>query len=130
MVKLNKIYTRTGDDGTTGLASGPRRMKDDLRVESYGTVDELNAFLGFARSICKDEEIAAWTQTIQKILFRLGSALATPPESKKQPPVIAPEDVLNSGEASVALRQVGSWLSTKLKKGNVHSGKAVGSAGQ
>ena len=46
MVKLNKIYTRTGDDGTTGLGSGERRLKSDLRVEAYGTVDEANACVG------------------------------------------------------------------------------------
>ena len=49
MVKLNKIYTRTGDNGTTGLAAGPRRKKHDLRVESYGAVDEANAAIGLAR---------------------------------------------------------------------------------
>jgi cob(I)alamin adenosyltransferase len=49
MVKLNKIYTRTGDDGTTGLGTGERRLKCDLRVEAYGTVDEANACIGLAR---------------------------------------------------------------------------------
>ena len=49
MVKLNKIYTRTGDDGTTGLVRGPRRRKDDLRIEAFGTVDEANSFIGLAR---------------------------------------------------------------------------------
>lgn len=87
------ISTTRGDGGQTGLAGGIRVSKADLRVEAYGSVDELNTALGFARSICSDEQIAAWTDTIQRTLFRLGSALATPPESKKQPPVISPEDV-------------------------------------
>jgi cob(I)alamin adenosyltransferase len=87
------ISTTRGDGGQTGLAGGIRVSKADLRVESYGTVDELNTVLGFARSICQDPEIKAWTETIQRTLFRLGSALATPPESKKQPPVISTEDV-------------------------------------
>ena len=87
------ISTKRGDGGQTGLAGGIRVSKADLRVESYGTVDELNTVLGFARSICQDPEIKAWTETIQRTLFRLGSALATPPESKKQPPVISAEDV-------------------------------------
>lgn len=87
------IATTRGDGGQTGLAGGIRVSKADLRVESYGTVDELNTVLGFARSICQDKEIAAWTETIQRTLFRLGSALATPPESKKQPPIISAEDV-------------------------------------
>ncbi len=87
------IATKRGDQGQTGLAGGIRISKADLRVESYGTVDELNTVLGFARSICKDEQIAQWSQEIQKTLFRVGSALATPPESKKKPPVITSEDV-------------------------------------
>ena len=49
MVKLNKIYTKTGDNGTTGLAAGPRRLKSDLRVEAYGTIDEANSAIGLAR---------------------------------------------------------------------------------
>jgi cob(I)alamin adenosyltransferase len=87
------ISTTRGDSGQTGLAGGIRVSKADLRVESYGTVDELNTVLGFARSICQDSEIKAWTETIQRTLFRLGSALATPSESKKKPPVISAEDV-------------------------------------
>ena len=87
------ISTTRGDNGQTGLAGGIRVSKADLRVEAYGTVDELNTVLGFARSICTNTQIATWTETIQRTLFRLGSALATPPESKKQPPVISPEDV-------------------------------------
>jgi cob(I)alamin adenosyltransferase len=87
------IATKRGDGGQTGLAGGIRISKADLRVEAYGTVDELNTFLGFARSICSDEEISGWTETIQRTLFRLGSALATPPESPKGPPVLSTEDV-------------------------------------
>lgn len=81
MVKLNKIYTRTGDDGTTGLVRGPRRSKADLRVEAYGTVDEANAFIGLARlhsgAMPKVDTVLA---RIQNDLFDLGSDLATPPE--------------------------------------------------
>jgi cob(I)alamin adenosyltransferase len=87
------IATKRGDGGQTGLAGGIRVSKADLRVESYGSIDELNTVLGFARSICQDKEIAAWTEEIQRTLFRVGSALATPPESKKQPPVLTPEDI-------------------------------------
>ena len=87
------IATKRGDGGQTGLAGGIRVSKADLRVESYGSVDELNSTLGFARSICQNKEIAAWTEDIQKTLFRVGSALATPPESRKTPPVISTEDV-------------------------------------
>jgi cob(I)alamin adenosyltransferase len=87
------ITTKRGDGGETGMAGGIRISKADLRVESYGSIDELNTVLGFARSICQNEEIAAWTEEIQRTLFRVGSALATPPESKKQPPVISSEDI-------------------------------------
>jgi cob(I)alamin adenosyltransferase len=87
------IATTRGDGGQTGLAGGIRVSKADFRVETYGSVDELNTVLGFARSICTNKEIAGWTEQIQRTLFRLGSALATPPESKKQPPIISAEDV-------------------------------------
>ena len=87
------IATKRGDGGQTGLAGGIRVSKADLRVESYGSIDELNTVLGFARSICQNQEIAAWTEEIQRTLFRVGSALATPPESKKQPPVLTTEDL-------------------------------------
>src|ERR1700761_9221407 len=87
------IATKHGDAGQTGLAGGIRISKADLRVEAYGSVDELNSVLGFARSICTNKDIHDWTEGIQRTLFRLGSALATPPESKKVPPVISPEEV-------------------------------------
>src|ERR1700679_1197998 len=87
------IATTRGDGGETGLAGGIRISKADLRVESYGSVDELNTVLGFARSICQNKEIASWTETIQRTLFRVGSAIATPPESKKQPPIVTTEDI-------------------------------------
>jgi cob(I)alamin adenosyltransferase len=79
MVKLNRIYTRTGDDGTTGLVRGPRRRKDDLRIEAYGTVDEANSAVGVARlastGMPKVDNVLA---RIQNDLFDLGSDLATP----------------------------------------------------
>jgi cob(I)alamin adenosyltransferase len=77
------ISTKRGDAGQTGLAGGIRVSKSHIRVEAYGTVDELNASLGLARSICQDEELRSKTFAIQKELFRVGSALATPPESRK-----------------------------------------------
>jgi cob(I)alamin adenosyltransferase len=91
--KKMSIATKHGDKGQTGLAGGIRISKADVRVEAYGTVDELNTVLGFARSICTNKEIVGWTEQIQKTLFRLGSALATPPESRKPQPHITAEDV-------------------------------------
>jgi cob(I)alamin adenosyltransferase len=77
------IATKTGDAGQTGLAGGVRVSKSHLRVETYGTVDELNAALGLARSFCQDEDIRKKTFTIQKELFQVGAELATPRESRK-----------------------------------------------
>jgi cob(I)alamin adenosyltransferase len=87
------IATTRGDGGQTGLAGGTRISKADLRVESYGTVDELNTVLGFARSICKNAEIAGWTEDIQRTLFRVGSALATSPDSSKASGIVSLEDI-------------------------------------
>ncbi|OHV78319.1 cob(I)yrinic acid a,c-diamide adenosyltransferase [Ensifer sp. LCM 4579] len=79
MVRLNKIYTRTGDNGTTGLVAGPRRSKSDLRVEAYGSIDEANAFVGLARQHTKDMgELDSMLMRIQNDLFDLGADLATP----------------------------------------------------
>ena len=86
MVKLNKIYTKTGDDGTTGLGNGERRKKYDLRVAAYGSVDEANAAIGMARLYTKEDnpELDAMLQAIQNDMFDLGADLATP-ESDKPP---------------------------------------------
>lgn len=79
MVKLNRIYTRTGDDGSTGLVNGERRSKHDLRVEAYGTVDEANSVIGVARAALPSKsELAELLAAIQNDLFDLGSDLATP----------------------------------------------------
>ena len=80
MVKLNKIYTKTGDDGTTGLVGGARRAKYDLRVESYGAVDEANSMIGIARCHTRAKpSFDAALKRIQHDLFDLGADLATPP---------------------------------------------------
>lgn len=79
MVVLNRIYTRTGDDGTTALGTGERRPKYDLRIASYGTVDELNATLGLARlHTASVPEMDAMLARIQNDLFDLGADLCTP----------------------------------------------------
>src|SRR5664279_184332 len=79
MVILNRIYTRTGDDGTTALGSGERRPKHDVRVAAYGTVDETNAAIGVARLHLKElAELDAMLGLIQNDLFDLGADLAVP----------------------------------------------------
>ena len=90
---MSSIATKSGDAGTTALAGGFRLSKSDLRVESYGTVDELNTVLGFARSICTQGDIAAWTETIQRKLFMVGAALSSPPAALKVKTYVTPEDV-------------------------------------
>ncbi len=84
MVVLSKIYTRTGDDGTTALGSGKRVAKYDLRVEAYGTLDETNAVIGLARLHTSetDSELDAMLARIQNDLFDLGADLCFPDETK------------------------------------------------
>jgi cob(I)alamin adenosyltransferase len=83
MVVLSKIYTRTGDDGTTALGSGRRVSKYDLRVEAYGTLDESNAAIGIARLYTKEQpELDAMLARIQNDLFDLGADLCFPDEAK------------------------------------------------
>jgi len=77
------IATTRGDAGQTGLAGGIRVSKASIRVEAYGNVDELNAALAFARSICDEPGIAGLTRSIQQDLFKIASALATPLNSPK-----------------------------------------------
>jgi cob(I)alamin adenosyltransferase len=83
MVILNKIYTRTGDDGTTALGSGERRKKYDLRIAAYGTLDETNAAIGVARLHTAGEPaLDAALSRIQNDLFDAGADLATPSKGK------------------------------------------------
>ena len=81
---INRVYTRQGDQGETGLAGGQRVPKDGRRIEAYGTVDELNCFIGLARVTASGETganaLAAILLRVQHELFNLGSILATLPE--------------------------------------------------
>jgi cob(I)alamin adenosyltransferase len=96
-IHLNRIYTRAGDRGQTRLVGGQRVAKDDLRIDCYGTVDELNSFLGAARATAEDlsrhfEPLDTFGKTLKRVqheLFNLGSILATLPEDvhPKQPTI-------------------------------------------
>jgi cob(I)alamin adenosyltransferase len=100
-IALTRIYTRTGDAGQTGLAGGQRVPKDDLRIDCYGTVDELNAFVGVARTTAEElsdragelVSFSAMLKRVQHELFNLGSILATLPQDvhPKQPRIAAAE---------------------------------------
>ncbi len=83
MVTLNRIYTRTGDDGSTGLIGNERRSKSDLRIEAIGAVDETNAAIGLARLECREIDVLdRLLRTIQNDLFDLGADLATPDDEE------------------------------------------------
>jgi cob(I)alamin adenosyltransferase len=80
---INRVYTRTGDSGETGLGGGHRVAKDSARIEAYGTVDELNSFLGVARATAEELGLREFCETLLRVqheLFNLGSILATRPE--------------------------------------------------
>jgi cob(I)alamin adenosyltransferase len=102
MPRLTKIYTRTGDKGETGLVGGHRVPKDSLRIEAYGTVDELNAALGVVRAFCHEaapqteatRELDGVLRGIQNTLFNLGAELATLPADRRPGmPEVAAEHV-------------------------------------
>ncbi|MGA7745823.1 MAG: cob(I)yrinic acid a,c-diamide adenosyltransferase [Candidatus Aquilonibacter sp.] len=103
MPKLTRIYTRTGDDGTTGLVGGQRVKKNALRIETYGTVDECSSAIGMARSALRPllatharaARLDTWLAWVQDALFNLGSDLATMPKDRWEGmPLIAHEDAV------------------------------------
>jgi cob(I)alamin adenosyltransferase len=98
MPKLTRIYTRTGDDGTTGLVGGARVKKNSLRIETYGTLDELSSFIGVARTHMSAElqddavqRLDGWLAWTQDVLFNLGAELATPSEKRWEDMPLASE---------------------------------------
>jgi cob(I)alamin adenosyltransferase len=89
-----KIYTKTGDKGTTALFGGKRVSKADLRIETYGTIDELNSWIGLIRDQTVNEKRRDFLVTIQDRLFTIGSILATEPGNiKVKIPALAEEDI-------------------------------------
>lgn len=91
-----KIYTKTGDKGSTSLIGGVRVPKDHIRIESYGTVDELNSYLGMVRDMAQNTLVTEWLHEIQDRLFTIGSVLATDPgkEVKMKLPDLHDNDVI------------------------------------
>jgi cob(I)alamin adenosyltransferase len=101
MPKLTRIYTRTGDDGTTGLVGGGRVKKNSLRIESYGTLDELSSHIGLARAALRVqlrddaafERLDGWLAWTQDVLFNLGAELATPKNKRWEGmPLVSADD--------------------------------------
>ena len=90
-----KIYTKTGDGGMTSLIGGTKVSKAHLRIEAYGTVDEINSYIGLCRDLLSDKQSSSVLQEIQDRLFTIGSALACDPEkeTKMKIPDLKEEDV-------------------------------------
>ncbi len=109
MPRITRVYTRTGDDGTTGLGGGQRVGKDTLRIEAYGTVDELNSALGVALAAGVNETIEEALRLIQNELFHLGSDLCILEEDKAKKPVPGIEE-----RHVVALEKLMDRLSEEL----------------
>jgi|SRR5690606_22499046 len=101
-----KIYTKTGDDGTTGLFGGARLPKDHIRIEAYGTVDELNSAIGFLAAHLSDKTLMAFLQNIQSRLFTVGSNLASDPGKEMITPDITDDDI-RAIEQAIDEMQVG-----------------------
>lgn len=97
-----RVYTKTGDKGTTGLIGGTRVGKDHIRIVAYGTVDELNSQIGFMNDLLQDAEVNEWVLEIQDRLFTIGSVLATDPhkDTKMQLPDLHESDI--------------AWLESKI----------------
>lgn len=109
-----KIYTKTGDKGKTSLFGGGRVFKDNIRVESYGTIDELNAYIGLLRDQSIDDNSKKSLLKIQNELFVIGSILATPPEKEK----------LKSGKNRLQIEKINEqhciFLENEIDKMNKH----------
>lgn len=95
-----KIYTKTGDQGETGLFAGARVLKDDPRIEAYGTIDELNATLGLARCESLPVEVEQTVERVQSELFALGAELATP-EPELHGMALASDEMITALERAI-----------------------------
>jgi cob(I)alamin adenosyltransferase len=105
------IATTRGDQGQTGLAGGIRVQKDAVRVEAYGTIDELNSAIGVARAGIEEPRVRGLLKDLQRELFRVGSALATPPGSPKPEPAVTTEMVERLTTAVHSLEAIDGMVS-------------------
>ena len=119
MPRLTRIYTKTGDEGMTGLGGGRRVAKDSPRVRAYGTVDELNSAIGVALALGLSERVTAELRTIQNELFDLGSDLCWPDDDERRDriPTVKPEHVKRLERLIDALNEVVGPLTNFLLPG-------------
>ncbi len=131
MPKLTRIYTRTGDDGTTGLVGGPRVKKNALRIECYGTIDELSSAIGLARAALRDagdardraRQLDGWLAWTQDALFNLGSELATLPKDRWEGmPLISGDDATALERAIDAAQKDLAPLANFIHPGGAYPG--------
>ena len=140
MPKLTRIYTRTGDDGTTGLVGGQRVKKNALRIETYGTIDELSSIVGLARTALADvartrpvqdaaranaaaARLDAWLAWTQDVLFNVGSDLATLPQDRwPGMPLVQADDVRALERAIDEAQQDLSPLANFIHPGGAYAG--------
>lgn len=125
-----KIYTRSGDQGQTSLFGGQRVSKANLRVEAYGTVDELNAHIGYAGALIEDSDVEALLARVQGRLFDIGADLATPQSSDTEKPSTHVQRVREawSDEVEAAIDRIQSELAplnTFILPGGVPAGAAL-----
>lgn len=118
------IATKTGDTGKTALIGGERVSKADLRVEAYGTIDELGAQMGFARSICADAEIDELTKSIQKEMFMVAGSVANPNFADAPKPYMAVEMIDRLSAEVVRIEKLEGILSDWSLPGDVSSAAA------
>jgi cob(I)alamin adenosyltransferase len=121
---MGSIATKTGDKGTTALIGGERVSKSELRVETYGTIDELGASLGFARSICNDEEVNELTRSIQRELFLVAGSVANPHFQDAPSPYVTPEMIERLTEEVSRIEQIEGILSDWSLSGDFPSAAA------
>jgi cob(I)alamin adenosyltransferase len=121
---MSSIATKMGDKGKTALIGGERVSKADLRVEAYGTIDECGAQMGFARSICGDEQIDELTKSIQRELFMVSGSVANPNFSEAPQPYVAPEMIDRLTAEVTRIEKMEGILSDWSLPGDVSSAAA------
>lgn len=120
-----KIYTKKGDSGETSLFGGTRVPKSSLRIEAYGTVDELNSMIGLAASYSLSPKGTIWVKRVQEFLFILGADLATPPSSDTKIDRIGEEEIKTLEQAIDEMEEELEPLKNFILPGGAHAGATL-----